>query len=84
MADNTNLDTLTIIENQISKLKAQDKLDLNDTRRLDILVKMRQLILGRPTEISESRKEKEFTDREVLSALKPRRRSRGKKTKAKS
>lgn len=88
---------LTLIKNEIERLEAasgQGSLTLEDVRKLEILIKTRKLVLGEPTEITEtkdSKPKKKVSDAEVLKTLKPKpktkrktRATNGKTTKTKA
>lgn len=62
-------DSLVIIAREITLLKEKKSLDFADTKRLEILIKMQQLINNSPTEIIKI-EEDIYTDNEVLSAIK--------------
>lgn len=65
---------LTIIENEIKRLRAQSKksgLSLEDVKKLETLIKTRQLVLGEPTEITKTTDGKPVSDAAVLEALTP-------------
>lgn len=66
---------LILIQNEIERLESQSSngsLTLEDVRKLEILIKTRQLVLGEPTTITgNSEAPKKVSDKAVLSALKP-------------
>lgn len=71
-------DDLDIIDREIKKLKEMENLDWTDTKRLEILIKMKRLLLNQPTEIIQE--DYNYTDREVLSVIKKGKKADGKKT----
>jgi hypothetical protein len=81
MSEKPATDTLEIIERQITSLKAKETLDMIDVRRLDMLMRLRQVILEKPTEITVTREFQDYTEKEILNTLKPRK-PNGKKKKA--
>jgi hypothetical protein len=74
--NNSTVNGLAIVELEINRLmqKANNLgLDLSETKQLEILVKIRQLLIGEPTDITKtvpSNKE-EVSDSDILAALKP-------------
>jgi len=72
MSEFNKITPLKIIEVEIQRLsQLQDStgLSLEDVKKLETLIKTRQLILGEPTTITQSISNKEITDDQVLSAL---------------
>jgi hypothetical protein len=65
--------TLNLINNEIARLSTMSNvtgLDLNDVKKLEILIKTRQLLLGEPTSITQdTSKEKEISNDELLRVL---------------
>ena len=68
--EDNDKDTLEIITEQINYLKAHRKeLAYEDVRKLSELVKMRNLILGMPDQISEIVSDSKYSDFQVLTTL---------------
>lgn len=71
---------LSIIHNEIERLETQSGksgLTLEDVKKLETLIKTRQLILGEPTEITSTKEapKKKVSDKDVLAALKPKKKA---------
>lgn len=64
--------TLVLIQNEIDRLTAQSSgtgLDLNDVKKLEILIKTRQFIMVQPVDVSPSISDQEISDADILKAL---------------
>jgi hypothetical protein len=64
--------TLVLIQNEIDRLTAQSSgtgLDLNDVKKLEILIKTRQFIMVQPVDVSPTVSDQEISDAEILKAL---------------
>jgi hypothetical protein len=73
--NNSTLSGLAIVEQEITRLFAKSNttgLDLSDSKQLEILVKIRQLLLGEPTDINKtvSPPKEEVSDEDILAVLK--------------
>lgn len=78
---------LKILNEQIERLQkrqAEDKLDFSDIKQLEILLKTRELLMGRPTEIKANEDYSDISDKDVLKYLKVMKRASKTKSKAKS
>ena len=70
MSDNQT--TLDIIATEIEELKVRSKdggLSFAETKKLETLIKIRNLIYLQPTEIVRNEYDDQFTDKEVLKFL---------------
>lgn len=70
MSDNQN--TLDIIRGEIEELKSRSKtsgLSYAETKKLETLVKIKNLVLEKPTEIIRNDYDESYTDKEVLQFL---------------
>lgn len=79
---------LSIIQNEIERLQKQSGnsgLSLDDVKKLETLIKTRQLILGEPTEITSTKttSKKSVSDKDVLATLKPKKKAVKRKAPAK-
>ena len=70
-ASEDNKNTLDIITEQIKILRARAKIEFcyADTKKLSELVKIRNLIMEKPTEINEIIEDSQYSEFEVLSTL---------------
>jgi len=78
----TDITSLQLIKNEIDRLSKQSfstsGLTLEDVKKLEILIKTRQLVLGEPTEITQNVSDDKVSDEDILKALRKPKKSNGK------
>jgi hypothetical protein len=77
MSEDSSKNALDFIEEQLKILQSRNKTELSyqDAKKLEILIKTRNLILIKPTDINEIVEDAKYSDYAVLSAL--RRKTKG-------
>lgn len=77
MSSSTTLDSLEIIKLEIIRLKQKSidtGLNLAETKQLESLVKLMQLLIGEPIDITKivaASEKEEVSDADILAALRP-------------